>query len=287
MSNARHRLDSCTGPVSSASSYSLLEKLPVEVINNILSYLVHPRSRLPGLTENESSYDSSGKRRVKNNEDLTSPPDTDRFAADLFSWLSLRHPFNVLALCSRRCHDMIESYCAHLVKSCNRFNLPFAQADRYGSDSVHPSLSSIVYRRLWLQTAPRFCVFCGVTLSTYPHRIFRLLIGCADCFYAQTLSLEEVQYQYHIMDPDLLAAHNVRGSSLRYDWVLRIDVEALALKLYGTRAFHDTRSDRFSKPCSIPNCAFSEEKQRRSPPPRQPENYFQIMSRRTRSRREF
>ena len=39
----------------SLSSHSVLEELPVEVINNILSYLVHPRSRLPGLTENESS----------------------------------------------------------------------------------------------------------------------------------------------------------------------------------------------------------------------------------------
>ena len=222
---------------------------------------------------------------MKDNEDLTSPPDTDRFAADLFSWLSLRHPFNVLALCSKHCHEIVESYCAHLVKSCNRFNLPFVQADRYGPDSVYPSLSSIVYRRLWLQTAPRICVFCGVTLSTYPHRIFRLLIGCADCFYAQTLNLEEVQHQYHITDPGLLAAHGVRGSSPRYDWILRIDVEALALKLYRTRAFHDTRSEGFGKPCSIPNCAFSEEKRRFASPPCPSESYLHIMSRPRRGRR--
>jgi hypothetical protein len=36
---------------------------------------------------------------------------------------------------------------------------------------------------------------------------------------------------------------------------LRIDVEALALQLYGTRAFHDAHEEQFGKPCSI--CAIT------------------------------
>lgn len=237
--------------------YSALESLPVEVVNHILAFLVYPRSRLPGLSEQESTFDITGQRRVKNSENLKSPPDTDRFAANLFAWISLRHPFNALAASSKRCRELVESYCSHLVKTCNRFNLPFAQAERYGPNSVHPSLSNIVYRRLWLQIAPRSCLFCGATLSNYPHRGFRLLLCCEDCFYAQTLSLDEVQRQYHIRDVKILTTHNVRATSLRYEWILRIDVEALALELYGTRAFHDTRSQGFDVPCSIPNCGLA------------------------------
>ena len=240
-----------------SDSESTLENLPIEVFNHILSYLDQPRSRLPGLSEQESSYNATEQRKVKNNEDLLTPPDTARFAADLFSWTSLRHPFNTLAASSRRCRALVESYCSHLVKTCNRFNLPFAQAERYGADSVYPGLSGIIYRRLWLQTAPRDCLFCGATLSHYPHRGFRLLLCCADCFYAQTLSLHEVKHQYHIMDPAILTAHKVRATSLRYEWILRIDVEALALKLYGTRAFHDVRSEGLDVPCSIPKCQLS------------------------------
>lgn len=38
-------------------------------------------------------------------------------------------------------------------------------------------------------------------------------------------------------------------------WVLRIDVEDMALRLYGTRAFHAAHVDQLGKPCSI--CAFT------------------------------
>ncbi|KAJ4296410.1 hypothetical protein N0V90_006455 [Kalmusia sp. IMI 367209] len=232
-------------------SFSRLESLPVEVSNHIFSYLVRPRSRLPGLSERESSYDSGGQRSVKDREDLQAPPDADRFAADLFSWPQIRHPFNSLAATSRHCRDLVESYCYHLVKTCNRFNLPFAEAERHGAHSVYPNLSGIVYRRLWLQTAPRDCVFCGVIMSYYPHRGYRLMLSCEGCFLAQALTFEEVRHQYHIMNPAILAAHNVRGAGHKWDWVLRVDVETLALKLYGTRAFHDTTSLGLYTPCKI------------------------------------
>jgi hypothetical protein len=238
-------------------TYSPLEQLPVEVFNHILSNLVQPRSRLPGLSEEQSTLDPTVQRIIKLDEDLQSPPDTERFAADLFAWTSLRHPFNALAASSKRCRGLVESYCAHLVKTCNRFNLPFAQAEDHGADSVYPSLSSIVYRRLWLQTAPRSCVFCGAFLSNYPHVGFRLLLCCEGCFYSQTLNSDEVISQYHIIDSSILAANNVRSTGPRYEWILRIDVEALAFRLYGTRAFHDTQSRGLDIPCSIPNCGLA------------------------------
>jgi hypothetical protein len=238
-------------------TYSPLEQLPVEVFNHILSYLVQPRSRLPGLSEEQSTLDPAVQRIIKLDEDLQAPPDTERFAADLFAWTSIRHPFNALAASSKRCCELLESYCAHLVKACNRFNLPFAQADDLGADFVYPSLSSIVYRRLWLQTAPRSCVFCGAFLSNYPHVGFRLLLCCEGCFYSQTLSLDEVKLQYRIIDSNILAANRVRSTGPRYEWILRIDVEALAFRLYGTRAFHDTQSRGLDIPCSIPNCGLA------------------------------
>ncbi|KAL5440788.1 hypothetical protein PMIN06_009560 [Paraphaeosphaeria minitans] len=239
---------------------SQLEHLPPEVVNHILSYLVHPRSRLPGLTEKQSTLrDAKAQKEIKLTEDLESPPDTDRFAADLFAWKDVRHPFNALAASSKRCRDFVESYCQHIVKRCNKFNLPFARVEENGNrpDSVYPSLGSIVYRRLWLQTASRSCLFCGVFMSQYPHRGFRLMLSCADCFYAQTLSLHEVQHQYHIIDPAVLTRSGVRSTSLRYEWILRVDVEALALRLYGTRAFHDTLSQGLEVHCSIPNCGLA------------------------------
>lgn len=255
---------------SDTASYSALEQLPVEVANHILSYLVQPRSRLPGLTEQESRYDSVRRSTIKRIEDLKSPPDADRFAAHMFPWNTIRHPFNALAASSKHCRGLVESYCSHLVKSHNRFHLPFAEADKHGADSVYPSLSGIVYRRLWLQTAPRPCLFCGVIISSYPHdpRRFGLMLCCADCFYDQTLSLYEVQHQYHILDTSILAAHSVRSVSPRYEWILRTDVEALALQLYGTRAFHDTQSQGLDVPCSIPGCGLNISRLSISSPPR-------------------
>lgn len=276
-----------SGTDATPNPHSLLEQLPVEVVNNILSYLVHPRSRLPGLTELESALDAKSQRQIKLNEDLQSPPDTDRFAADLFAWTSLRHPFNALAASSKRCYELVESYCAHLVKSCNRFNLPFAQAEEYGADSVYPSLSSIVYRRLWLQTAPRNCLFCGAFMSSYPHRGFRLLLSCADCFYAQTLSLYEVQHQYHIINPAILTENGVRSTGPRYEWILRTDVEALALRFYGTRAFHDPFSQGLEIDCNKPNCGLAANLITLSHPPsarRFPEHVSHASPRRNRRR---
>ncbi|KAL5389962.1 hypothetical protein DPSP01_002021 [Paraphaeosphaeria sporulosa] len=228
------------------STQSQLEQLPLEVVNHILTL-----------------RDAKSQREIKLTEDLESPPDTDRFAANLFAWTSIRHPFNALAASSRQCREFVESYCEHLVKSCNRFNLPFAQVEGNGNrlDSVYPSLSSIVYRRLWLQTAPRSCLYCGAFMSQYPYPElpvrYRLMLCCRDCFFAQTLDLYEVQHQYHIIDPGILAKYGVRGSSPRYEWILRIDVEALALQLYGTRAFHDTLSQGLEAHCSIPNCGLA------------------------------
>jgi hypothetical protein len=47
----------------------------------------------------------------------------------------------------------------------------------------------------------------------------------------------------------------IRGPGPNSPWVLRIDVEAMAFRLYGTRAFHADHVDQLGKPCSI--CAFT------------------------------
>lgn len=169
-----------------------LETLPVEIVNRILSFLVYPRCRLPGLTEAQShcGFTEKQKRSVKNQEDLTWPADTHRWAADIFSLCLISHPFNTLALASRTCHGLVESYCAHLIRQCNgtMFNLPFHHLDKYGPKCVYPDLSGIVYRRLWLQHAPRKCVYCQATLDCYPFtRVNRLFTACEGCFYRQTM----------------------------------------------------------------------------------------------------
>ena len=167
-----------------------METLPVEIINQILSHLVHPRSRLPGLTELQSAHDfpRQTKLEIKNREDLSTFPDADRWAADIFDFNALRHPLHVLALTSRRLHGLVESYCGHLVRACNMFGLPFAHYDAHGPACVYPDLSNIVYRRLWLQHAPRLCIYCNVALDAYPFPVLKSLIAaCEDCFYRQTL----------------------------------------------------------------------------------------------------
>ncbi|KAF1911826.1 hypothetical protein BDU57DRAFT_87486 [Ampelomyces quisqualis] len=240
-----------------AAPQSTLDTLPVEVVNHILSYLTHPRSRLPGLTEAQSARDycPSARSVVKSREDLTSPPDSGRWAADLFQNHLNIHPFHALSLTSRRCHALVESCSAHLVRACNMFNLPFAQFDQFGPGSVWPDLSGIVYRRLWLQHAPRRCIYCFAVMDVYPFPVLkRLLTGCESCFYRQTLQLDEIERQYHISPGTILASPSVRGNRNSV-WFLRIDVEALALQLYGTRAFHDAHPEQFGKPCSI--CAIT------------------------------
>lgn len=239
-------------------SPSPFESLPVEIVNQILSHLVTPRSRLPGLTETQSSHDfpRQTKMDIKNREDLTTLPDAQRWAADIFDFNTLRHPFHELALTSRRLHAFVESYCGHLVRTCNMFNLPFEHFDTYGPGSVYPDLSQIVYRRLWLQHAPRLCIYCHAGLDCYPFPVVkRLIAACEDCFYRQTLTVDEVERQYHISAPTILSCPSIRGPGPNSPWVLRIDVEAMALQLYGTRAFHAAHVDQLGKPCSI--CAIT------------------------------
>ncbi|KAJ4323076.1 hypothetical protein N0V94_002100 [Neodidymelliopsis sp. IMI 364377] len=256
-SHTSNHVSSCTSRhVDTTSSH--FESLPVEIVNQILSHLVHPRSRLPGLTEAQSAHDfpRHTKLEIKNREDLTTLPDAHRWAADIFSFHALRHPFHVLALTSTRLHAFVESYCAHLVRACNMFNLPFAHYDKHGPACVYPDLSRIVYRRLWLQHAPRQCIYCHVGLDCYPFpTVKRLIAACEDCFYRQTLTVDEVERQYHLSTPTVLSSPLIRGPGPNSPWVLRIDVEAMALRLYGTRAFHAAHLDQFGKPCSI--CAIT------------------------------
>ncbi|KAF2018567.1 hypothetical protein BU24DRAFT_99721 [Aaosphaeria arxii CBS 175.79] len=231
-----------------------LDQLPVEIINNILSYLVHPRSRLAGRTEALSAYDSPTdlKRAAREayNSDRARAPDVDRWAVDLFSWGSVHHPFNDLALASRRFHQLVENFCVHLVRANNRFNLPFDLMDAHPQKKSYPDLSNIVYRRLWLQYAPRRCIYCNRLLSLYPHDpLFGLMIACLDCFYDQVYTLGEVEAQFHLSWMDLMKA-GVRATPRFFTWLLRCDVEALALRLYGTRAFHNT-SGSMNEVCSI------------------------------------
>ena len=171
---------------------SMFETLPVEIVDQILSYLVHPRCRLPGLTEAQSAHNTPEKlkRTIKDQEDLTHPPDGDRWATDIFSLHLFPHPFNALAKTSKRCYQQVEDYCSHLVRACNgtMFNLPFAQLDKYGVKCVHPDMSGIVYRRLWLQHAPRRCVYCHAVLDSYPFsQVHRVITACKGCFYRQAL----------------------------------------------------------------------------------------------------
>ncbi|KAH7397115.1 hypothetical protein BKA66DRAFT_408330 [Pyrenochaeta sp. MPI-SDFR-AT-0127] len=254
-----HRSASPLPAPSCLPSQSRLETLPVEIINQILSYLTHPRSRLPGLSEAQSAHDfpKQAKSDIKSKESLIKPPDSRRWAADLFSCHLLHHPFHTLSLTSRRCHELVESYCSHLVRSCNStmFNLPFAALDKFGTKCVYPDMSGIVYRRLWLQHAPRKCIYCYAVLDCYPFPLLkRVLAACQDCFYRQALTIDEVECQYHISRTTVIASPYIRGDP-GFFWVLRIDVEALALQLYGTRAFHTARLEQMGKPCSI--CAFT------------------------------
>ncbi|KAF9696056.1 hypothetical protein EKO04_006236 [Ascochyta lentis] len=255
---AHHLTTPHTQPPTPTRTRSSFERLPVEIVNQILSHLVHPRSRLPGLTEAQSAHDvpRQTKLEIKNREDLTTLPDSRRWAADIFDFNTLRHPFHVLSLTSRRLHGLVESYCGHLVRACNMFNLPFAHYDKYGPACVYPDLSHIVYRRLWLQHAPRRCIYCHVALDAYPFPVVkRLIAACEDCFYRQTLTVDEVERQYHLSIPTVLNSPVIRGPGPNSAWVLRIDVEAMALRLYGTRAFHAAHADQLGKPCSI--CAIT------------------------------
>ncbi|KAL6703268.1 hypothetical protein ACN47E_010056 [Coniothyrium glycines] len=233
------------------------EKLPVEIVDHILSYLTYPRAHLPGLTQAQSVHDFPVpmKSAIKAAEDLALPADRPHWATNLFSLHLLPHPLNALAATSRRCHELVESYCSHLVRACNRnaFNLPFAHLDRFGPQCVYPDLSRIVYRRLWLQLAPRRCVYCFAVLDCYPFaRVKYLLTSCSDCFYRLTLDIEEVRSQFHISPATVAASPHIRGGP---SWVLRTDVEALALQLYRTRAFHSAHIEQLGKPCSL--CAIT------------------------------
>lgn len=179
----------CTSHITSQSGSTQqnnLDTLPVEVFNQILSYLVHPRSRIPGRTEAQSERGPGRKLSsdIRGREDYTTLLDVDAWAADLFTISFTPHPFNALSFTSRRCRELVEKYCGHLIRLCNPFNLPFAHFDRHGSGSVWPDLSGIVYRRLWLQHAPRKCVYCDVLIDQYPFPILkRLITSCTECFY--------------------------------------------------------------------------------------------------------
>jgi hypothetical protein len=188
--SARMHAACVTASQRGPASPSTFETLPVEVVNQILSYLTHPRSRLPGLTEAQSAIEFSPRARstIKKCEDLTTPADRDRWAVNIFNNHRNQHPFHSLSLTSKRCNALVESYCGHLVRACNLFNLPFAQLDQYGPQSVWPDMSGIVYRRLWLQHAPRKCIYCCADIDFYPFPILkRLLTNCQNCFYRQTL----------------------------------------------------------------------------------------------------
>ena len=60
--------------------------------------------------------------------------------------------------------------------------------------------------------------------------------------------------QYHISTATVLSSRDIRGNHGSV-WVLRVDVEELALQLYRTREFHNARKEQFGKPCSL--CAIT------------------------------
>lgn len=67
-------------------------------------------------------------------------------------------------------------------------------------------------------------------------------------------TVDEVERQYHISQATTLSSPRIRGRPGSV-WVLRIDVESVALQLYGTRAFHDAHVEQLGKPCYI--CAIT------------------------------
>ncbi|KAF2274573.1 uncharacterized protein EI97DRAFT_102739 [Westerdykella ornata] len=224
---------------------SSIEQLPTEIAFIILSFLTHPRSRLPGLSERQSDHDYPMEKKTEARKayymSRLAPPDTDRFAVNLFQWRDHQHPFNVLAMTSRRMREHVERFCAHLVKIHGKANSPVTHAEHCKPATESPDPSGIVYRKLWLQYAPRLCVYCNVLLSEYPHRsVMRPISACRDCFYAQVYSINEVAEQFHLSGTDL-SANGVRGFP---PFVLRVDVEALVLRLYGTKQYHDIQGQR-------------------------------------------
>lgn len=177
------------------AAHSKLESLPPELIFHILSYLIHPSSRLPGLTETQSEHDFPLSKKKKALQayhlDPTAPPDypnPPHRVIQLMQWSGYPHPFNTLAATSHVLRDLVEIFCAHLVVKNNRFNLPVLQVQQYGPQSVYPDMSGIVYRRLWLQYAPRHCFFCKRVTEVYPHwRNVSPVQACQECGQAQVL----------------------------------------------------------------------------------------------------
>lgn len=188
------------------AALSKLEMLPVEIMHSILSYLVHPRSRLPGLTEYQSTREcpEAEKKAAKDAYQLnpTVSPDVDRYAVDLFSIGELHHPINDLASTSKHLRDRTEQYCAHLVKKCSTLNLYFSQADSNDLQAVNPDLSAGIYRRLWLRHGPRYCTYCNALLDSKNERATRTFIEASeDCFYAQVyVSIVGQSLPWHRVD---------------------------------------------------------------------------------------
>lgn len=173
------------------AAQSSLEALPAELVYHILSYLIHPRSRLSGLTERQSDHDypieeKKAAKEAYHLDPTAAPDDSDPYVMRIFQWKGYPHPFNALALTSRRLRAFVEAYCAHLVTECNRFNLQMLQAAKNGPKAVYPDMSDIVYRRLWLQYAPRHCIFCNIMIGRYPYfEPVPVVCACQDCFVSQ------------------------------------------------------------------------------------------------------
>ncbi|KAL5113753.1 hypothetical protein ACEQ8H_008365 [Pleosporales sp. CAS-2024a] len=240
---------------------SAFERLPTELGENILSYLVYPRSRLPGLTEAQSSVDFDAPTRsiLKRSEDLTSPADHNRWAVDIFRAHTNPHPLQALSHASRRCQALVEAYCAHLL-NVSSGDAPPMQNPSPDQLSVQPRPPNLGYRHLWFKFAPRRCIYCSVVIERYPFKKTKwLLASCGNCFFRQALSLDEIEHQYHIPPALIRASPYVRMPMVLPDqetvWALRTDVEAMALQLYGTRAFHEAHPEQLGKPCSI--CAIT------------------------------
>lgn len=173
------------------AALSRVEQLPLDVVHHIMSHLTVPRSRLPGLTERQSEHDYSqtekkAARETYHTNPVAPPDDNEPYIMRVFRTYDYPHPFNALAATSRRWRYNVEWFCAHLVKQCNRFHLPIAQIQQHGSHTVYPDMSGIVYRRLWLQYAPRYCLFCKIPLAQYPFRGHQPVVSCCnDCFMSQ------------------------------------------------------------------------------------------------------
>jgi len=145
----------------------IMSQLPIELLHNILSFLVAPYSGLPRITGlNHLALDREMLRMESSGK---------KDAVD-------HHPFLNLAATSSHLRDVVENFCWHLLKRHQDVgtwskkigdNEPMV---RDGKKEKRLKGKKTTYRMIWLKWAKRRCVFCGKVSQR--RAIFNNLIYC-------------------------------------------------------------------------------------------------------------